>query len=365
MAENAQCSALCERWRTSAAIGLDTEFVRTRTFFARLGLLQVGDEQDCWLIDVLEIDDWRPFGEVMTDPGTVKVLHSASEDLEVLHNRLEVFPGPVFDTQIAAALVGLGYSLGYQALVKEVFGIAIPKGETRSNWLSRPLRKSQMEYAGLDVAYLLPIYEYLAERLDVLGRTAWAREEFERQSRTAEARLDPAWGFERLKKGRLTARQCTVLRRLSDWREEVARHRDLPRHFVASDEVLIHLARARPTNLAALKEVRGLRRSERARGGRAILDAVAQGMKDPLEKRTPRGLASGQAKGTIEALKKIVEKAAEEHDLPASFLAQRRLLSELIARSRAGEDEWLPEELRGWRRAVVGDELVAELERRS
>ncbi len=358
--EDGHLADLCGRWRTAAAIALDTEFIRTRTFFPKLGLVQVGDPAGCYLLDVLALSDVAPLVELLLDPDTVKVLHSCSEDLEVLQHYFGVFPRPLFDTQIAATLTGCGYSLGYQKLVKIMFDLDLPKDHTRSNWLKRPLSEEQLEYASLDVAYLLPLHEILAERLESAGRSAWAEEEFERLETVARARLDPSWGWERLKKGRLTPRQRTVLHGLSNWREQAARDRDLPRSFVLSDDVLIALAKTRPKNHEQLKRVDGLRPRERRRSGDELLEAIEEANRLPPESddRGSRYEDAGRSKGTVDALKKAVVQTAERHAVPAEYLAQRRLLKELIGNYRSGDPDPLPLELRGWRREVVGERLL-------
>lgn len=357
----AELARLCEGVRASEALGLDTEFVRTRTFYPKLGLVQVADRESCHLIDALACEPWDSLVELLVDPRVVKVLHSASEDLEVLLRCFGALPTPLFDSQIAATLCGYGYSPGYQRLVQEMFGLELPKGETRSNWLARPLSKSQLEYAALDVAYLVPIRERLVAQLEAKQRLHWAAEEFERLAELARARLDPAWGYERIKKGKLTTRQRGVLRALSDWREEAARERDLPRSFVVADDVLVQLARSRPRTVDELRTIKGLRPAERRRSSTELLRRIRQGLEMEVTEEGAELLHAGHSRGTVDALKQIVAALASELDLPSEFLAQRRLLSELVARYRAGVSEPLPVELRGWRRAVVGGPLLAAL----
>ncbi|HEV7516781.1 MAG TPA: ribonuclease D, partial [Thermoanaerobaculia bacterium] len=170
----AALAAAAAGWSGVQALALDTEFVRERTFFPRLGLVQVSDGHAAYLVDPLAIADLAPLAATLRAPGTIKVLHSASEDLEVFQRSLSAVPEPLFDTQIGAALAGVGASLGYQKLVATVLGVELGKGETRTDWLARPLSPAQRSYAAEDVAYLLPVYERLRAELLRLGRFDWA-----------------------------------------------------------------------------------------------------------------------------------------------------------------------------------------------
>ena len=359
--DQAELERLCSRWLSCSEIGLDTEFVRTRTFYARLGLIQISDPEASYLVDVVRIEDHSCLAEVLVAESVVKVVHSSSEDLEVLFQAYGSFPAPLFDTQIAATLCGFGYSLGYQSLLRELFGLEIPKGETRSNWMKRPLTEAQIRYASLDVAYLLPSHELLALRLRELGRVSWADEEHDRLLTVAKARIDPEWAFSRIKKGRLTVRQLRVLYELCQWREETARRRDLPRSFVASDDTLIALARARPSKLDQLREIRGLHKGELRRSGTEILRRVARGVASERDVGPAARREDGRSKGTVDALKKVVEGVASEQEIPPEFLAQRRVLKDYVRRQRNGGG--LPVELQGWRRDLLEEPLEIEYER--
>ncbi|HVS14069.1 MAG TPA: ribonuclease D [Thermoanaerobaculia bacterium] len=354
----ARLEELCEEWRRQPAIALDSEFVRTRTFYAKLGLIQVGDAGGCYLLDFLEIDAWQPFVEVLAFPDTAKVLHSPSEDLEIFQQLFGHFPNPLFDTQIAATLAGLGASLGYQRLVLALFGIDLPKGEQRSDWLARPLTDAQCRYAGLDVAYLLPAHEELMSRLSSLGRLEWAEEEFSRVPDETLARLDPERIFSRLHRSSMSEEETSALHALCMWREAEARERDLPRGFVLRDEALIELARRRPRNRSALKALRQLRAGERKTHGDRLLEVIASAGRTPVPPRlrAPRG--AGRSRRLVERLREVLAEEADRVGLPSEFLASRKVLEELARGIRRGEGE-LPLELEGWRREVVGERLLA------
>src|SRR5688572_15636970 len=173
-------AAAAARWAQAPAVGIDSEFVRERTFYPRLGLLQVSDGQRSSLVDPVALEDLEPLRQVLADPTIVKVAHSPSEDMEVLFHRFGEFPTPLFDTQAAAALAGLESAMSYQRLVRELLGVELTKGETRTDWLRRPLSPAQVEYAAQDVELLLPLYERLRPRLEENGRLPWLLEEAHR-----------------------------------------------------------------------------------------------------------------------------------------------------------------------------------------
>src|SRR5690606_1721940 len=164
IAQDSELAELCARWRQQAALAIDTEFMRSETFYPIAGLLQFGVGKVCYLIDPLAINDFEPLRELLLDEAVTKVLHSCSEDLEVFQRWLNVVPAPLFDTQIAAAFAGYGFSLGYAGLIKAVLNIEIPKEETRSDWLQRPLSVAQLKYAALDVAHMLIVYGKLLQQ---------------------------------------------------------------------------------------------------------------------------------------------------------------------------------------------------------
>jgi ribonuclease D len=357
---------LCERWGGLDAIGLDTEFVRTRTFFPRLGLIQVSDPEGSFLVDTVEIARqerdaaaaWRPLVEVLVSPRVIKVLHSPSEDLEVFLHVFGSFPAPLFDTQIAATLAGLGSSPGYPRLMRTLFEVELPKEEQRSDWLRRPLSDAQIRYASLDVAYLLPAHELLAERLVERGRMAWAEQEFAALPEVCRARLDPEQVFARLHKRSMNDQQSAALHALNGWREAEARRRDLPRRFVLQDETLIELARRLPHRTSDLRDIPGVGPSVRRQYGEVLVATVAAARERgrPVRGEAP---AARPSRSTVDRLRAVVATAAEDLGLPAEFLASRKVLEELVREHRRNRD--LPAELTGWRREAVGERLLAAL----
>lgn len=352
-------AGLAERWLQEPAVGLDTEFVRERTFFARLGLIQVADSEGCYLVDMVSIRDRAPLVAVVQAPDVTKVFHSPSEDLEIFHHALGSAPVPLFDCQVAATLCGLGGSLGYIHLVSRLFDVELGKGVQRSNWLRRPLSDEQVRYAGLDVAYLLPAHERLQARLGELGREAWAGEEFDRLLKSSRARLDPAWPYSRLRRPGMSRRQLAALQAVCEWREDRARRRDVPRGFVLKDETLVDVARRLPRTSEDLAPVKSLGPRQARRQGPKLLELVRGARSLPEERLPDRVERSGRrsSSGISEGLRELVAGVAADLDLPAEFLVPRRALEAWAARSRErGAWVW-PAEVDGWRRSVLEPEV--------
>lgn len=350
------------RWLEAPVLGLDTEFVRTNTFYHRLGLVQVADADRVWLADPLAAGDLAPLAEVLAAPG-LKVVHSASEDIEVFYRALGVLPAPLFDTQIAAALAGIGSSLSYQKLVLEVLGLEISKDETRTDWMARPLSPAQLAYAAADVAHLVPLYERLAARLAEMGRLSWALEESAQQLDSSRFDEDPARAYLKIKgAGRLDRRQLGALRLLAAWREAEARRRDLPRNFVAKEDLLLALATRLPATAAEIERLPGGDRRQAERNGAAWLQLIAQAQGQAEGELPPRIVASRPSaalRALEERLRETVRRRAEELGIAPEVLASRRVWGPLL-RSAAEGGARLPRELEGWRREVIGDRLLAE-----
>lgn len=357
-------STACRQLARSPVLGVDTEFVREQTYYARLGLIQLATADDTVLIDPLAIEDWQALGELLADPNIVKILHSGEEDLPLLAALdRRCVADPIFDTQIAAALAGYGMSLSYQQLVKQLCGIELAKGHARSDWLRRPLSDEQLEYAGADVIHLPRIHELLDERLRELGRLDWLREEC-RRLRDAALRPPDADDYYRRLRGawRLSASSLAVLRELCRWRERTAQRDDRPRSWILEDNALLELAGRRPTERGELRKL--LSRCSR-RGKRYVdelQDVIDAGAAIPPEEypSPPPAPPDPEQRSQIKRLKAIVRRRAEELDLPPPMLAQRRLLERLVQSPPGAR---LPEPLNGWRHAIIGRELQAELAR--
>lgn len=353
----AQLGAAAQDWGQRAVLGIDTEFVRERTYRAGLGLVQVSDGHTAWLWDAVRCADSDPVRALLQAPGTVKVLHSGSEDLEVLLHALGATPDPLVDTQIACALLGQPLQLSYQGAAKWLLDVDIDKEHTRSNWLRRPLQPGQLRYAAMDVVLLPQMYGMLRARLEQVGRWPWLQEEVERMRAAAVSDVDPEQAWRRVRgHDRLDDDALRVLRALARWREETARTRDLARTFVVSDAGLMELARAAPQSTAALQAVGHLHPKARSRYQRELLQVVAQGRADrePLRRTAP---LTGAQQRQLKRMREVVQERARALDIDPALLASRRELERLLRAVTAGKPA--PGRFTGWRQTVVGDELLA------
>jgi len=341
-----------------AAVGLDTEFMRRNTFYPQLALLQLGWNGRYALVDPLAFEIGDALQPSIGAGPAVTVMHSASEDLETLSPLLPDGPHTLFDTQIAAAFVGMGLGISYRALVAALVGAELDKGETRSDWLQRPLTDSQCSYATLDVVYLKPIHEQLAERLAQSDRTAWHAEDCERLKRRASHREgdpQPQRGFRGA--AEWSRAQQALLRRILLWRDRSARALDRPRPWLLEDAAAMSLAQQPPSSAAELDQrtrgQRALRSPQRAE----LFELLAPSATDDEIAATASIPAhpQGEAKKALAAMKDVVDKAATELDLPPGLLCPRKVLEEYVVTT-----EW-PEFLDGWRRTVLHDRLASLL----
>lgn len=360
---NEDLAAAGRRWAEAPVLGLDTEFVRTNTFFHKLGLIQVSDGRTSWLVDPLAVRDLSPLAEVFRSPG-VKVIHSASEDIEVFYRNLGALPAPLFDTQVAGALAGAGAFLSYQKIVAAYLGVELAKEETRTDWLARPLSAAQLAYAAEDVAFLVPLYERLVADLESQGRLAWAFEDSAALLDTSRFEEDSDGAYLRVKgAGRLDRRQLAALRLLAGWRDREARKRDLPRSFVLKEDLLLALATRRPKTPRDLQKLPSLDPRQAARDSATWLQILEEAEALPESELPPRitGKPLSPAVRDLEnRLRERVRRKAAELNVPPEVLAPRRTLDALLRLTVGKDDPRLPRELEGWRREVIGEDLLRE-----
>jgi ribonuclease D len=342
-------------------VAVDTEFMRRDTYYPQVALLQLCAGSEAWLVDPLSITALDGLRDFLVDDRVVKVLHSCSEDLEVFRCWLGVLPAPLIDTQRAAALLGEAFGLGYRALVEVLLGIDLEKGETRSDWLQRPLTASQCHYAAQDVIQLLPAWQVLREGAEAQGRMAWLLEEgadacaaLAERERDIHLRVKGA--------GRLAPRQLEVLRRLCLWREERARRLDRPRGWVLSDKACLAIAREQPRRHESLEGLDVLPPAVLRRQGDALLTCVEEALATPagdLPAAAPPGLAPPQRE-RLKSLREALRERAEALGIaPEAALSGSEL--ELLVREAAGETIVAPPRWSGWRADAVVAPLRAAL----
>jgi ribonuclease D len=336
---------------------LDTEFLRETTYWPQLCLVQVATEQRIACIDPLAIDDLTPLFRLLDDPSITKVLHAAGQDLEIFHHLTGRVPAPVFDTQLAAPLLGYPEQAGFARLVTSVLAVELAKGHARTDWSERPLPAAALAYAADDVRYLVPLYRTLHDDLVARGRLEWLEPEFARL--VDPARYDPpveeAW---RRIKGveRLPPRGRAATQALAAWREREARGQDVPRGRIARDDALLDIARSQPATRKQLARQRSVRDGLVQRHGDRLLALVAAANEhEPPALSNRHRAASLDAAGEalVDALTAVVRLRAAAVDLNPATLASRKELVRIAAGEPASEV------LAGWRAGLVADALQA------
>jgi ribonuclease D len=354
---------LCAQLEGSPFIAVDTEFVRVRTYYPQLALIQVTNGTVIACIDPLAIDDLIPLKKLFADRRTTKVFHAASQDMEVFYHLFGELPAPLYDTQIAATLQGLGDQIGYAALVQEMLGVELDKSHSRTDWLQRPLSASQISYAEDDVRYLAQLYPLQREQLAELGRLEWLDDDFNLMGDPNRYRPNPASAWLRIKGlNKLRGVQLAILEKLGIWREQLAMEKDQPRRRIAADETLLDIAKLRPKSLQALAKLRDMPESLLHKQGEALLRCVAEAEALPREAwpklHLPERLSSAQD-ALVDALQAIMKLSAQQYQISITTLTSRKELEELVR----GERE-LPV-LQGWRRHHGGELLLEFLEGKS
>lgn len=355
-----QLEWLCDAIQQSPWLSLDTEFIREKTYFPQLCLLQVCNGQIAACIDPLRLKNLDPLIEILLNPEIVKVFHAGRQDLEIFNLMWHRLPAPLFDTQLAATLLGLGEQIGYANLVQELLGIELDKEHTRTDWSRRPLQQGQLRYALDDVIYLGQIYTILQERLNRLGRANWLREEFALLADPDTYKFDPESAWQKIRgRQRLKGVQLAVLQRLTVWRDKLAVESNRPKRWILKDDVLVDLARRMPKSIADMERIRGLDQGVLKRQGehllRQITEARLLGRESwPQEKQPPPRLDPNQ-EALVDLLMCCLRLLAERNQISPALLANRTVLEQLVL----GERDL--ELLRSWRRRVAGDKLLEVL----
>lgn len=361
--DDASLAEHCAHWQSLPYVALDTEFMRVDTFYPIAGLLQIGDGASAFLIDPLSITQWQPLTQLLENPAVIKVLHACSEDLEVLLRLTGSLPAPLFDTQLAAAYLNLGFSMGYSRLVQEVLGIELPKGETRSDWLQRPLSDTQVSYAAEDAVHLAEVFEKLRPQLSD-DKYAWVLEDGAELVAQLRREVNPDELYRDAKLAwKLSRAQLAVLRELCAWREREARARDLPRNRIVREQSLWPLAKLQPDNLQTLAKIEDMHpRTVRQDGEQilALIKAAASVAPEQWPAVLPEPLPV-EASAVLKQLRAIGQREAERLNMAPELMLRKKTLEALLKTGYPDGPYHLPDSLRGWRRERMGQALLDSL----
>jgi len=354
-------TAFCARIAKAPYIAIDTEFLRERTYRPELCLVQIKFEDALACVDTMALDDLGALVAILNDPGIVKVLHAASQDLEIFWLSTRKVPAPIFDTQVAAPLLGHGEQIGYGNLVRERLDIELAKSHTRADWTRRPLPPEQIAYALDDVIHLETLYLEMRKELESAGRLAWLAPEFAVAENPATYDQPAGDRWKRIRNvQRYKGPALAVIQALAEWRELTARQRNLPRNWLLKDDVLLALAQQRPDSMSELGHVRGLDRKSRERHGKELIELIADAQKrtpDPLpEFRKKKKLDAGLL-AQVHLLDAWVHQKGLELGIAPGLLVPPKLLERVVA----GEGK---QALTGWREPLIGDDLEALLDQR-
>ena len=343
-------AAASDALKNCDAIGIDTEFVRERTYFAHLCLIQVSAGGDTFIVDPLAsgaVDD------LLTDLAAKRwILHSGRQDIEILYQAIGRMPSDLFDTQIAAALCGMAPQIGYAGLVKTLFDVELSKSQTRADWSRRPLSPKMLDYAAEDVEFLHSAHEMLAEQLNAKGRLHWAEEDSKALMDPVLYEIDPTAAVSRLKAARNmrgAARRAAVA--LAEWRERQALASNRPRQWIIRDATLAAIAERRPAHVDELSRIDGLAPGTLRRSGKELIDLVRNAASGSDDYRPPRR-PDERDKAALKAMQKTVSAIAGELGIAAEVVAPRKELAAIMSGERDVRA------LSGWRREIVGERIL-------
>lgn len=352
-------TALCARLRSERFVTVDTEFMREKTYWPELCVVQLAGAEEVAVVDALAPElDLTPLGHLLADPAVVKVFHAARQDIEIFLLRFGAVPVNLFDTQVAAMVAGFGDQVGYDALVSALTGGHVDKAHRFSDWAARPLSAAQIAYAAADVTFLRGVYEALTARLEREGRLDWVAEEMAALADPATYRTDPETAWERLRPRSGNRRMLGVLRAIAAWREREAQRVNIPRQRLLKDETLLELAATAPATPEALARARGVSKGfAEGRTGASLLAAIAAARALPDADLPPaqRGRDGPRPSPALVALLKVLLAArAEQHHVAARLLASSDDIDRLA--SEAAPDIAA---LHGWRHAIFGADALA------
>lgn len=357
--DTAELARFCERQNEAGYITIDTEFMRDRTYWPKLCLVQIAGPEETAAIDTMAPGlELTPLFGLLANPRVLKVFHAARQDIEIFFHMTGQIPTPIVDTQVAAMVCGFGDAVSYENLASKLAGARIDKSSRFTDWAHRPLTDKQLQYALSDVTHLRPAYEKLNRRIEKSGRGQWVEEEMRVLTDPATYRLDPRDSWRRLKTRSENRRLLAVLREVAAWREEEAQSRDLPRNRIIKDESIVEIAAHAPTTVEDLARSRGMQRGfAEGRMGQAILAAVKRGLETPeadCPTPAPRvDLPPGLAP-VVDLLRVLLKTKCEAHDVAQKLVASAEDLTMIAADDAADVPA-----LSGWRREMFGGDALA------
>ena len=357
--ESEALSAFCKRMSNADYVAVDTEFIRDKTYWSRLCLIQIGGPDEAAAIDVLAPGlDLSPVDELMANPDVLKVFHAGRQDIEIFYHRNGVIPAPLFDSQVAAMVCGFGDQVGYETLISKLVGIRPDKSSRFTDWAQRPLSQKQLDYALADVIHLRPAYEKLSQRLQQSKRTPWLDEEMQILTNPKTYEMDPSNAWKRLKSRNSDARALAIVQELAACRETQAQHRDVPRNRILRDEALLAVAAQAPETVEKLSQVRGFPQGM-ANGatGAMILEAVQKAValpKEALPSTPAREKMPSNLGPIIDLLRVLLKHTSEKSGVATKLIASADDLQHIAA----SDDADVPA-LAGWRRDLFGAEALA------
>ncbi len=358
IADTGALAAFCQRMHGETFIAVDTEFMRERTYWPELCLVQIAGEHEVAVIDAeAEGIDLSALGVLFADPAVTKVFHAARQDIEIFVLRFGAVPRPLFDTQVAAMVAGFGDQVGYDALVSNLTGGMIDKAHRFSDWSVRPLSASQIAYAAADVTYLRDVYVRLSRRLEQDNRLSWVAEEMAILNNPATYRADPETAWERLRPRTTNRRLLYVLKEVAAWREKEAQRVNVPRQRLIKDEALLEIAATVPGDADALTRIRGVTRGfAEGRSGVALLDVLTAARAVPdagLSVAAPPRDSARPSAALVSLLKVLLAAKSEQHTVAPRLVAS----SDDIDRLATEDSPDIPG-LHGWRREVFGNDAL-------
>ncbi|HID46247.1 MAG TPA: ribonuclease D [Chromatiaceae bacterium] len=351
-----QLQKFADKAADSDWLAVDTEFLRERTYFPKLCLIQIANGELAAAIDPLALDDLGPLRELLMNPHIEKVFHAARQDMEIFLNEWDVLPRPLFDTQPAAALLGLGDQVGYGKLIQQVLKTELPKDHSRTDWSRRPLDKAQLRYALDDVIYLGQAYLKMKSQLERAGRLSWLDAEFRTLTSRQTYSLDPMDMWKKVKgRQHIKGVKLAILQALAAWREKQALAKNLPRRWILKDDVLLEIARRAPKNTQELEHVRGVETGFVKKSGKTILELIEKARQLPKDQwprdKHPTTRPTPQQEATLDLLGAALRLIAHEAGLSPQVIASRK---DLLALLNNEENSPL---LRGWRKSLAGEPL--------